>query len=531
MFFYVFLPKTNKHKNAMKKHLLLFFFSLTTTILRAQSGELYSFSLHDMSNYQFNIENFFQQQDNEFVIGTFIGMDSGSPHQPPINIGNIFYKMSPTSLTITDSLFVENPDAPYYLFAPNPTGDGNIRANFEYHEDCDSTFLRICHFPDNDLNISHDEDIVVPLCEGYAFGNFDSHMVDCRGDLIMKYSTIRSGGGYDEHIARFGPDGTLKHQALLFENQNIVVPKLRVFTESPLQYYQFSSYNENLFVFVIDSLFNKNTVVLNRILREESLSDTIYLVAYEYLNFNIDTEVIPIDGNEILVAAQYKSDTNFNAISGENGVAVAKYDIRTMQLKDYIVFNDYPLWTSEGQCLGLKRLQDGTVYFLYKEVGYPNGTIVVVKMDADLNVEWKRTYKTDDIIISAPLYFPILFEEEHGEEKGISWIGYGTKPGNDKSDMFYFFLNHDGTVGVSDGGIEVRPYCFYPNPTQDMLRMQYSPDVQPARVELFDLQGRLVRTQSKAFKSIDMGQLPAGTYTMRITLEDGKTYSDKVVKE
>ena len=31
--------------------------------------------------------------------------------------------------------------------------------------------------------------------------------------------------------------------------------------------------------------------------------------------------------------------------------------------------------------------------------------------------------------------------------------------------------------------------------------------------------------------NIDMSQLPAGTYTLRVTLEDGKTYSDKVVKE
>ena len=188
---------------------------------------------HDMGDYQFNVENFMRQHDGDFVFSTFVGIDSGIPYQPPINVGNIFYKMSPSTLTITDSLFVDDPNAPYYLFAPNPCGEGNIRANFEYHEYCDSTFLRICHFPDNDLNINHDEDIVVPVCSGYAFGNFDSHMVDCRGDLIMKYSTIRPGGGFDEHIARIGPDGTLKHQALLFENQNVVIPKLRVLNESP----------------------------------------------------------------------------------------------------------------------------------------------------------------------------------------------------------------------------------------------------------------------------------------------------------
>jgi hypothetical protein len=61
--------------------------------------------------------------------------------------------------------------------------------------------------------------------------------------------------------------------------------------------------------------------------------------------------------------------------------------------------------------------------------------------------------------------------------------------------------------------------------------LQYSPDVKPTRVELYDMQGRLVRTQSKGLESIHMQGLAPGQYLMKVTLEDGKTYSDKVVKE
>ena len=61
--------------------------------------------------------------------------------------------------------------------------------------------------------------------------------------------------------------------------------------------------------------------------------------------------------------------------------------------------------------------------------------------------------------------------------------------------------------------------------------MHFSPDVQPKQIELYDLQGRLVRTQNNAYESIDLSQLPAGTYTMRVIMEDGKAYTDKVVKE
>jgi hypothetical protein len=101
----------------------------------------------------------------------------------------------------------------------------------------------------------------------------------------------------------------------------------------------------------------------------------------------------------------------------------------------------------------------------------------------------------------------------------------------ERNEWFALKLNPDGTVGMNEGGIEVRPYAFYPNPVKEQLHMQFSPDVQPVQVELYDLQGRLVRTQSKAFENIDMSQLPAGTYTLRVTLEDGKVYTDKVVKE
>ena len=89
----------------------------------------------------------------------------------------------------------------------------------------------------------------------------------------------------------------------------------------------------------------------------------------------------------------------------------------------------------------------------------------------------------------------------------------------------------DGTVGCQETGIQIRPYLFYPNPTQDELHLQFSPDVTPKTIELYDLQGRMVRSQSKGLENLNMVGLPAGTYTMRVMLEDGKVFSDKVVKE
>ena len=108
---------------------------------------------------------------------------------------------------------------------------------------------------------------------------------------------------------------------------------------------------------------------------------------------------------------------------------------------------------------------------------------------------------------------------------GFSGYSYG-----DPLCTFYFWVNHDGVVNASEG-VEVRPFSYYPNPAKDMLRMDFSPDVQPERIDLFDLQGRLVGSQANSFEHVDIAPLPGGIYTMRVTLKDGQTYSCKVVKE
>ena len=101
----------------------------------------------------------------------------------------------------------------------------------------------------------------------------------------------------------------------------------------------------------------------------------------------------------------------------------------------------------------------------------------------------------------------------------------------EKAQVFVIKFFRDGSLSVPEIASFIRPYMFYPNPTQTELHLQYSPDIQPKQIELYDLQGRLVRSQSKGLESLNMAGLPAGTYTMRVMLEDGKVFSDKVVKE
>ena len=516
----------------MKKYFLLFVLAFAASVMQAQSNDLYSLTFHEQGDYSYCIIGLMQQRDCDFIISTYLMENTGNFNY--IYLGYMAYKVESANLTVTDSLFIPDTTmSPPCSFAQNPYGEGNIRTSVEFREDCDSSFLHISLFPDNDFNIYPDEDVVAPLCEGFVSG-FRS-IVDCRGDLILQYDKERDALHSDEYVARFGLDGTMKCQTLLHENFTWGPSQLRVLKESPLTYYQWGyALNDdqdydNLIVYVIDSLFNKNPVIVNSLLSEEVI-DT-YNIVREYLEISSETEVIAIDGDDILVAAQYVKDTTWHLLTTDPGVAVAKYDIRTMQPKGYIVFNDYP-GSREAQCMGFKKMTDGSVYLIYREHGHPVESIVVVKMDTDLNVTWKRFCKTNNIYMHTFYGGSVLYKDETGEEKGIAWLGGGTDTSTIKVGWDLFLLNHDGPVNVvNESGIEVRPYAYYPTPARDQLHMEFSPDVQPAQVEFYDLQGRLVRTQSKALGNIDMSQLPAGTYTMRVIMEDGMAYSDKVVKE
>ncbi len=166
---------------------------------------------------------------------------------------------------------------------------------------------------------------------------------------------------------------------------------------------------------------------------------------------------------------------------------------------------------------------DPKAWTWYGEIGGKNH-FEVAKKDADANIIWSRFYEDGEHVFQP---CSVMSTSDGGcLVTGRCWI-------EDQSEAELFVLKFfaDGSLSVPELKTFVRPYTFYPNPVKEQLRMQFSPDVQPTQMELYDLQGRLVRTQRSTFESIDLSRLPAGTYTMRVTFEDGKIYEDKVVKE
>ena len=152
--------------------------------------------------------------------------------------------------------------------------------------------------------------------------------------------------------------------------------------------------------------------------------------------------------------------------------------------------------------------------------------IFLKKVDGNLNLIWEKSYT-----LGTEHYMPMyLLATRDGGCLITGRVMYDIY--EEESDLFVLKINANGTVGIKEVLVEdIRPYMFYPNPVQDELHLQYSPDVTPTQIELYDLQGQLVRIQRNGLERLEMNGLPSGTYTMRVTLEGGKVFSDKVVKE
>ena len=151
----------------MKKALLSLAFAIVAILAQAQEVQMdfipFHYSGYDIPQFE---NKLLQQRDGDLVANVLMMSPSGDNHIPPIIEGLCFYKVSPTTLQITDSLFVADTTPPaWYLFAQDPRGEGNLRVNIE-PDGNSGTALRISHFTDDDLNINPDDDVVTHLCDG-----------------------------------------------------------------------------------------------------------------------------------------------------------------------------------------------------------------------------------------------------------------------------------------------------------------------------------------------------------------------------
>ena len=216
--------------------------------------------------------------------------------------------------------------------------------------------------------------------------------------------------------------------------------------------------------------------------------------------------------------------------STQDGVGVWKMDA-SFNLLGHAFFdvfngnNKYEILYTWNPVLG----RNNEVFFCYTTYrgtfGGPQQN-VICKFDTDLNLNWKRWYGGE-----SEYHLATGFTLTNDGGCLLSGVGHPNPSHYNDPYPYVLKITSDGYCSVKeDDEPLLKPFNCYPNPVDDILQVEYSPDVTPKAVELYDVQGRLIKTQDSNLESIGMENLPAGNYTLRVLLDDGKTYTEKVVK-
>ena len=486
----------------MKKTTLLIVFLLL--INTAYSQEIVMDFYHENGKY-FNLHNIVEVYDNTLIVQC--PMFETYYYGP--DIGCMFYKISIEGILL-DSLLIPLNDIPLStLFQTYPNNDELLLYGRFEQETNDSTIYFRMTILDKDLNILDSIETAIENQLNQETFLTSEIFIDNSGDIIASY---RCSQGI--RMLRIGLDGTIMDNKLITEIPSNIELQLfpqhtGVFSQSPLRYYfvgvgvnnSGSSVN---FAYVLDSTFN----VVNYC-QYHQISNQIWFSPFE-------SSIVPYSDSCYLFGS-----AALGIIEGQTKsfLVLAKFD-RNHNLLGTCFFFGGDLYSSPRP-IGIVVTSPDTIYYAYMtDFGLPN-QLALACIDAELNVRWTRYFLEQNSFHRATCIKELV--------NGCISVGsYGSWQNPGSISIVVFKDNYDA---LEEQGISIRPYVFYPNPAQDELHLQYSPDIQPKQIELFDLQGHLVRSQSNGLENINLQGLSAGQYLMKVTLEDGKVFTDKLMKE
>ena len=87
-----------------------------------------------------------------------------------------------------------------------------------------------------------------------------------------------------------------------------------------------------------------------------------------------------------------------------------------------------------------------------------------------------------------------------------------------------------GVLGTND--IEnIESICIYPNPAKNTVNITFSDDAICQSVEIYAVDGRLLKSQISNLETVDVSKLNAGIYILKVNMADGCEFTERIVKE
>ena len=411
-----------------------------------------------------------------------------------------------------DSLFIDDLDIVKAFVLANPLDENDVLVSLRYSENSVSVRLQ---YLDEHLAVTEQTDVPLPVqWSGVYTTRF---FLDKNNDLIL---AVNDSQRQCYCLSRIGLDGELLDcvEATRFEQLRVTFAGTPIFqySVSPLQYglVAMPTQGANLSprLFILDSLFN--------VAAEEAIT-TINGANVNYSNMQA---VARLNDEEWLYSCRMGLQSD-----GEFWNQLTKFDNQMQYQADFEVHNEgtqgnttcYPI--PEGS---VKVTNEGTIYhacmdYLMFFPGYLNITC----LNPDLSVRWRHRYPEEP-------GFPFGLNMCVLDDGSAVVCGYLSD--DDVYDMFLLVFEDEG-AGISEAEVTENQVEVYPNPGSTL---SIRTALQNARVEIYDLNGRLMYSQriTDNMTTIDATAWPSGMYVWKVytgVLTDSTTLAEtgKWIKE
>ena len=416
------------------------------------------------------------------------------------------------------------------LFSINGATDRFVISSFRL-EDADSTEFFQMTFLDANLNIT--ETVSIPIFSGVDPQRLaiDELILTPEDDFIVSYWTDLVNHSYWTkagvfHMMRIRLDGTIVAES---ETDRMLSPNwsnghptdssltyysqgFGILEESPRVYYKIGGYigtNSNHPWPLIAYSFDENLVLTDTILYK-------YLDESTYFDWVGHEHFVPFEKN---TSKTYLMAAQIHHPDGVYKASMVKYDTENNPL----IIKSVETSTTTGSPIKTIVIDENTVYHAYQiHQGYYNTSVGLVRLDNGLNNLWGITLSGGQ---SNYAYGQCLKSLQNGDIAIAFFTSYGNS-----GDNFHLYIIHDSYDNTLEMMGGKKPFTLNPNPVKDQVNLVFDEDAKPARLDLFDLEGGMVGTKHSKLESYDMSALPSGVYMLSVTMKNGTTYFEKVIK-
>lgn len=487
------------------KRISAFIILLAMAFAASAQGDIYAFYRTYGYKYSAYTSNMMPTSDNCVILNSELYTSDGQCDDLDY-IGTMLYKVNCGGDAL-DSLFMPAPmfvtcqrsacfRHPTIADATVFTSGSNIN---------DTLFFRILTVSD-DLDIV--SDVITPLASSSSLARYPiAYSVLNQDNSIMVSFRCPPETGNDvaNHfvVAKLNLDGEIIAGPKHIETNSMNSLFKGVFSTNPLQYVYLSQSS--------DMQSNHATVLDENltVVKEMDLPKEIGgIVFYSY-----DCHYLYLDDESFaLIVRAYKD------FSTDMFLLVAKFD----HDGNLIGYDKTANWNNSYDGVWMCDTDDnGDIIITMTRYDDGNVSVAVACHDKDeLSVKWGR--RVTEYTAAA---YDVIFANRILDNGVTAFLDSGG-PGYSVMALFV-----EDFTSVDEPVTETVTSICHPNPASGSISVSVNSGAEIESVSLFDISGCLVKAQQSDFGSIDISNFAPEMYVMKVTLDDGKVFEEKIVKK